>query len=241
MVSQVDQVVMRLREMIVEGKLSPGERLAEIPLSQELGVSRQPVRFAFKVLEGEGLLQQNETRGYRVRSFHQKEIGDALEVRGALEGLAARLVAEAGMSPGLGAELKECLDQGDAIFKKGYMTEEDAQIYAEMNLRFHNAIIEACDNQAVVRALSLNDHLPFSSASAIAFNDIHKEQEYRRFFLAHSQHHVIFAALENRQSARAEAAMQEHANSGQHYAELFRNVDPQNDQFEVVHATKLTL
>ena len=241
MVSQVDQVVMRLREMIVEGKLNPGERIAEIPLSQELGVSRQPVRFAFKVLEGEGLLQQNETRGYRVRPFQPKEITDALEVRGALEGLAARLVAETGMTPSLRAELKECLDRGDSIFKKGSMTEDDAQLYAEINLRFHNAIIEACDNHAVIRALSLNDHLPFSSASAIAFDEVHKEQEYRRFFLAHSQHHVIFAALENRQSARAEAAMQEHANSGMHYAELFRNVDPKNDHFEVVHATKLTL
>ncbi|HKJ73258.1 MAG TPA: GntR family transcriptional regulator [Alphaproteobacteria bacterium] len=241
MVSQVDQVVMRIREMIVEGRLSPGERLAEIPLSQELGVSRQPVRFAFKILEGEGLVQQNETRGYRVRPFRQKEITDALEVRGALEGLAARLVAEAGMSRALRAELQECLDQGDAIFQKGSMSESDAPDYSEMNRRFHSAIIEGCDNAAIARALSLNDHLPFSSAGAIAFNEEHKEREYRRFLFAHSQHHVIFSAIDNRQGARAAAAMQEHANSGQHYTELFRNVDPQNDQFEVVHATKLTL
>lgn len=241
MVSQVDQAVIRLREMIVEGKLTPGERIAEIPLARRLGVSRQPVRLAFKVLEGEGLLQQSETRGYRVRPFDRKEITDALEVRGALEGLAARLLAEAGLSGGLRDELKECLDTGDAIFQKGYMTDADAHEYGEMNRRFHSAIIEGCGNAAIARALALNDHLPFSSAGAIAFDEDRKEQEYRRFLFAHSQHHVIFSAIENGQSARAAAAMQEHANSGQHYAELFRNVDPESDRFEVVHATRLTL
>jgi GntR family transcriptional regulator of vanillate catabolism len=241
MSSQVDHVVIRLREMIVEGKLTPGERLAEIPLAQRLGVSRQPIRLAFKVLEGEGLLQQNEKRGYRVRPFHQKEVSDALEVRGALEGLAARLLAEAGLSRALRQELQGCLDRGDAIFQKGYMTEDDAHLYGEMNRKFHSAIIKGCDNAAISRALALNDHLPFSSAGAIAFDEEHREQEYRRFLFAHSQHHVIFSAIENGQSARAAAAMQEHANSGQHYAELFRNVDPESDQFEVVHATRLTL
>jgi GntR family transcriptional regulator, vanillate catabolism transcriptional regulator len=241
MVSQVDHVVIRLREMILDGKLTPGERLAEIPLSETLGVSRQPVRLAFKVLEGEGLLQQNEKRGYRVREFRQKEVTDALEVRGALEGLAARLVAEAGLSRPLRLELKGCLDQGDGIFQKGFMTEEDAYLYGEMNRRFHSAIIDACDNDAIARALALNDHLPFSSAGAIAFDEEHKVREYRRFLFAHSQHHVIFSAIEHRQGARAAAAMQEHANSGQHYTELFHATDRKNDHFEVVHATKLTL
>jgi GntR family transcriptional regulator of vanillate catabolism len=243
MTRQVDRVVINIRELIIGGKLAPGERIAEIPLAERLGVSRMPVRLAFKILAAEGLLEQNETRGYRVRPFRDQEVNDALEVRGALEGLAARLLAEAGMSRVLRQELQECLDRGDAIFESGRMTEEDAQTYSEMNLRFHAAVLEGSRNPVITRALALNNHLPFSSAGSIAFDSENTDREYRRFLLAHAQHHIIFQAIEKGQGQRAAAAMQEHANSGINYARLFRRETPAGDsqQYEVVHATRLTL
>lgn len=241
MASQVDRVVIRLRELIIEGKLAPGERIAEIPLAERLGVSRMPVRLAFKILAAEGLLEQNETRGYRVRRFREQEVTDALEVRGALEGLAARLLAEAGMSRSVEAELRSCLDLGDKLFEKGSMTEEDAHAYGEMNLRFHRAIIDGSSNGAISRSLALNDHLPFSSAGSIAFDEQNRDREYRRFLLAHAQHHIVFAAIEKRQGARAEAAMKEHASSGVSHAKLFHDGARDGGTIEVIHATQLTL
>jgi GntR family transcriptional regulator of vanillate catabolism len=89
----LDQAVVQLREMILRGKLAPGQRVAEAPLAEELGMSRTPVRQALPMLAKEGLLSLHETRGYVVRAFTWAEVVDAIDLRGALEGLAARRVA----------------------------------------------------------------------------------------------------------------------------------------------------
>jgi GntR family transcriptional regulator of vanillate catabolism len=107
-------VVAALRQRIVDGRYPPGTRLAEIPVADALGVSRTPVRLAFRTLEQEGLLEKIGKRGLVVRAFTQADVLCAIEVRGALEGLAARRLAEAGITPGLLATLQRCLADGDA-------------------------------------------------------------------------------------------------------------------------------
>lgn len=96
--SSGQQVLLKLRKMIISGELEGGARIAEIPTAELLGVSRQPVRIAFRLLEQEGLLIKNPTRGYTVREISGKLVHDALEVRGVLEGLAAKTLAEQGLS-----------------------------------------------------------------------------------------------------------------------------------------------
>ena len=64
MSSQLDQVLVDLRQWILNGELRPGERLAELPLAERLGVSRTPVRHAMTLLEAEGLLEPSSSRGY---------------------------------------------------------------------------------------------------------------------------------------------------------------------------------
>ena len=78
--SSGQQVLIELRKMIISGELPGGLRLAEIPTAEMLGVSRQPIRVAFRLLEQEGLLLKNPTRGYTVREISPKLIQDALEV-----------------------------------------------------------------------------------------------------------------------------------------------------------------
>ena len=95
--------------MILNGALKPGERLAEIPLAERLEVSRTPVRHALALLDAEGLITSAGARGYEVRRFKVREILDAIDVRGALEGMAARLVANNGATRGLRATLEGCL------------------------------------------------------------------------------------------------------------------------------------
>jgi GntR family transcriptional regulator of vanillate catabolism len=92
-------VVATLRQLIVSGRLSAGERVAEIPVADRLGVSRTPVRLAFRSLEQEGLLEKAGKRGFVVRRFSEADVRTAIEVRGTLEGLAARHLAERGMDP----------------------------------------------------------------------------------------------------------------------------------------------
>lgn len=228
------RVLITLRKMIANGELPPGERVAEIPIAERLGVSRTPVRIAFRTLEQEGLLRKGNRRGYTVRAITPTEIADAIEVRGVLEGLAARLASERGISLPARSHLIECLSTGDALFSKGFLTDEDMEAYHDFNIRFHNTIIEASRNIAIEDALSRNDHLPFASVSSIAFNRDDMTGEFRRFNFSHMQHHIIFDAIDNGQGARAEALMREHANAALRYTQILGPTQDMPDNFTVI-------
>ncbi len=203
-------VALRLREMILRGELRPGERLAEVGLAERLGVSRTPIRQALPALAREGLLAAAGRRGYVVRSFSPQDVLDAIETRGVLEGLAALRVAERCASSDLLEQLQECLKQGDAILAKRRFESADEQRYSEMNGRFHALIVEGAGSRILADALARNDHVPFASATAVAFSR-DTAQLLPVLSYAHRQHHAIVQALENRESARAEALMREHA------------------------------
>jgi GntR family transcriptional regulator of vanillate catabolism len=223
-----EQVVLRLREMILRGELPGGKRVAEIPIAEQLGVSRTPVRQALTVLAQEGLLEIAGKRGYRVMEFGAKEIEDAVDLRGILEGTAARLVAEAGPGPDLLQTLEECLASGaEIVGSKRYGVGEDIR-WSEMNGRFHRAIVEACDNRALQGALALNDKLPFASAEAVLGGEDRPTDVAKRhrevMRLAQSDHQQIVTALRKRQGARVDALMREHARRALVNVELFGRV-----------------
>jgi GntR family transcriptional regulator of vanillate catabolism len=211
--SQQDQIVLKLREMILNGELAPGQRLLEVDLANRLDVSRTPVRRAIKILESEGLLASNGARGYHVRLFSFRDMVNAIEVRGALEGLAARTVAMRGLSPSAQRQLEHCLEEGDRLIQKGALCHGDEEIFATMNVAFHHAIIETANIKALSNAISVNNRLPFAAAGAVALDmdtpDI-KAQQFRLIHGAHTQHHAIYQALTQRQGARVEALMREH-------------------------------
>jgi GntR family transcriptional regulator of vanillate catabolism len=211
--TQLDQALVHLREMILRGKLAPGQRVAEAPLAEELGMSRTPVRQALPLLAQEGLLSLNDTRGYVVRAFTWAEVGEALELRGVLEGLAARRVAQQGASKAFLREMRTCLDEGDRILRKRRVEESDEAGYAEMNGRFHALILEEAGSSLLSAALERNNHVPFSGPQALAFDKANLERMYDVLHYAHRQHHGIVEAIERGQSGRAEDLMCEHANA----------------------------
>ncbi|HUK03258.1 MAG TPA: GntR family transcriptional regulator [Steroidobacteraceae bacterium] len=213
MKDQLTQAVVRIREMILRGELSPGQRLAEAPLADRLGMSRTPVRQALPLLAQEGLLAHHETRGYIVRLFTASDIADALDLRAVLEGLAARRVAERGASKAVLRELKACLDDGDAILSKRRVEIADEGRYAEMNERFHRAILQEAGSSLLLETVERNSRIPFAGPQALAFDKSNLEQMYDLLRYAHQQHHAIVDAIEHGQSARAEALMREHANA----------------------------
>lgn len=221
MVRDGKSVIRVLRDKILSGEFRAGERLAEIPTAEKLGISRTPVRIAFRALEQEGLLEKLPRRGYQVRNVTHAQIVDSVEVRGVLEGLAARQAAEAGINDNIREQLYECLVIGDKLFENGRLDEGGVEKYQEMNSRFHTLIISASGNRAISAALALSEHMPFASVSALTFNPLQLNVEYKRLHYAHMQHHAIYYALVNGQSARVEALMKEHAHAAVAYSDLF--------------------
>ncbi|MFO1329558.1 MAG: GntR family transcriptional regulator [Rubrivivax sp.] len=214
-------VLATLRQGIAEGRYAPGSRMAEVPMAQALGVSRTPVRLAFRTLEQEGLLQRVGKRGLVVRGFTEAEVRCAIDVRGALEGLAARRLAEAGVPPTLLARLQHCLDEGEAVLAPGTLDETLIERWSTLNRGFHGAIVDAGGGRVIADAIARNDHLPFASADSITVDRARPGREHRRLQLAQMQHRLIVDALRQGESARAEALMREHANVGLRYGALF--------------------
>lgn len=210
---QLAQTVLRLREMILRGELMPGERVAEAPLASALGISRTPVRQALPLLAQEGLLTAHGARGYVVRGFTASDIIDAIDLRGVLEGLAARRVAEQGASKIFLRELRGCLEDGDSILAKRRIAESDEAFYAEMNARFHALILQEAGSAILSEALERNGRIPFAGPQALAFDRTNLERMYDMLHYAHRQHHAIVEALERGESGRAEALMREHSNA----------------------------
>lgn len=201
----------QLREMILRGAFSPGERLTEAALAERLGISRMPVRQALPALSQEGLLVPVGKRGYAVREFTQQESIDALTLRAAVEGLAARSVAERGASPELLAALNDCLKAGDALFAKRHLGEEEVALYGEMNGEFHALILHAADQPILTETIARCLLVPFVRPSRVVFSERSKTLAFDDLFCAHGQHHAIVDAIVARDGARAELIFREHA------------------------------
>jgi GntR family transcriptional regulator of vanillate catabolism len=210
--TQQTRALVRIREMILQGKLCAGQRVAEAPLAERLGMSRTPVRQALPVLAQEGLLVEHETRGYVVKQISGTDIQDAIDLRGLMEGLAARRVAERGASRALCDALRQCLADGDRLFTKGHVEESDAALYVEMNTRFHDLIVHEARSPMIEQALERNARIPFVGPQTLAFDKSSPDRMYELLWYAHRQHHFIVSALERGESARVEALMREHAN-----------------------------
>ena len=210
-----ETVLMQLRDLILRGEFEPGQRLAEQQLAERLGASRTPVRAALVTLEQEGLVEANETGKYLVRRFTPREVADAISVRGHLEGMAARLVAEHGVSRQLQLDLQACLDEGDRLLAADPLTYESYAAYAVMNDRFHALVLDASGNRALQRAVALNDKLPFAPASAMLPMQSTLQQDREWMQYAHRQHHMLVDAMKRGEGARAQALAVEHTEVAQ--------------------------
>ncbi len=211
MAGKNSRVIVRIREMILHGQLSPGQRVREVELASALGVSRTPVREALPILAQEGMLTQLDTRGFVVREFTAQEIMDAIDVRGVLEGLAARILAEQGPARRVMQSLYECLRDGDDIFAKRHLLESDEERYGDMNKQFHLLIVQGAGSKVIADAIERNSRVPFAAAHAIAFDRVDLRRMYDMLWFSHRQHHSIVQALENGEGARVAALMFEHA------------------------------
>jgi GntR family transcriptional regulator, vanillate catabolism transcriptional regulator len=208
--SQQSRILVQLRDLILNGEFAPGQRLAEIPIAERLGASRTPVRLAFTTLEQEGLVELSPSGGYSIRALTRKEIDDAIAVRGTLEGMAARLLAENGITRQMAAEFRECLTRGDMSLSASELTIDAYTDYVEMNDRFHELLIEFAGNGALARAIELNGRLPFAAPSATLPMHVSTGDAKRWLCITQHQHHVILEAIERHEGTRAQAVAIEH-------------------------------
>ncbi|HYF21273.1 MAG TPA: GntR family transcriptional regulator [Ramlibacter sp.] len=213
MSTQVDRVVAELRGRILTGQLAPGERVVELKFTEQLDVSRTPLRLALGELEREGLLERLPTRGFRVRSFSMDQIADAVDVRGTLEGMAARLVAERRPDPELLAQLEQCLQTGQRLIDEAVAAKAaiEAHEWSEMNLRFHLLLVRGSGNRAIEPVVAFLSRTPMAGAGALTLQGVIPALETAFIQRAQNDHVDVVDAIRQGAGARAEAIMREHA------------------------------
>lgn len=224
--SQAVRAQLRLREMILACDLPAGSRIAELNLVDKLGVSRTPIRTALMKLEQEGLLEALANGGYAVRTFTERDVSDAIELRGTLEGLAARLAAERGCAPVLLSEARACLDRIDALLANDSLSDDDFSAYVAHNEQFHALLAEMTDSGVVRRELERVVGLPFASPSGFVITQANSPQARDMLVIAQDQHRQVLVAIEQREGGRAEAIMREHSRLAQrNLSEAMRSPD----------------
>ena len=224
--SQAVKAQLRLRELILSGQLAAGSRIAELVLVDLLGVSRTPIRAALMRLEQEGLLQALPGGGYAVRTFSEREVADAIELRGTLEGLAARLAAERGASRRALLEARECLDQIDRVLLDPSLSEDMFSEYVELNARFHRLLADMPGSEVLSREIERAAGLPFASPSGFVGVQVDNAPARDMLVVAQHQHRQVLDAIERREAGRAEALMREHSRIARHNMQLALR-DPQ--------------
>jgi GntR family transcriptional regulator, vanillate catabolism transcriptional regulator len=206
--SQVERATLGLRELLLRGTLRPGQRIAEIPLSARLGVSRTPLRLAFEKLEHEGLIKALPHSGFTASEFTLSDIWNAIETRGILEGASNRLAAERLSSP---AQLEPLRKINRVMANISMEDFESFTHYLDLNEAFHLAILNLADNKILRRALEQVYMFPFATPSSRALLPMTLRAAKQLVPLAEEHHKALIDAIEHREGARAESLGREHA------------------------------
>jgi len=213
--SQAVKVQLKLREMVLAGALQAGSRITELALVEKLGVSRTPIRAALIRLEQEGLLQQMPSGGFAVRKFSQADVADAIELRGTVEGLAARMAAERGTSEEDLERANRCLDNIDLLLRESVLHEEAFSRYVNLNAQFHTLLGAFSASPVIQRELERVGSLPFASPSGFVGVQANSPRARDMLIVAQDQHRQVVQAIAQREGARAEALMREHSRLAQ--------------------------
>jgi GntR family transcriptional regulator of vanillate catabolism len=206
--TRAENALITLRQRILSGGLPGGARLFEVVLAEELAISRTPVRAALSQLAEEGLLDRAKGGGFEVRSFKLSDVEDTIELRGVLEGTAARFAAERGVSAEHMAEAVHILDRLDRVLTQQAVEMDD---YSHWNTKLHDLLVHMSGSNAVAREIARVTSLPFASPSAFLDDETHSGQLLNNLSVAHEQHKAIIDAIANREGARAESLAREHA------------------------------
>jgi DNA-binding GntR family transcriptional regulator len=211
----IDQVYARISEAIIDRTLPPGQRITQNELAEKLGVSRQPVSHALHLLHRQGLVAESGRRGFEVTQLDPQRIRQLYEVRGAIDGLAARLAAGRAKEHLAGrTRLEAALEAGRAIDGTASL----ARLIA-LDVDFHSAIYRLAGNSAIEEMIAPQwPHMRRSMATVLA------ELDYRHS--AWTEHDTIAAHIFAGHAEAAEAAALAHAQTaGRMTEEKLRAID----------------
>ncbi len=199
-----DVVFENIRSAIMEGTLKPGERLMEIQLAEQLGVSRTPVREAIRKLELEGLVIMLPRKGAYVASISKKDLVDILEVRIGLEGLAAYYSAERITEEGL-KKIEKISEE-----LKEYVCKNDIENILKKDEEFHNCIFESTGNARLKSMM-------FSVWETVYRFRLKYMSDYNSAVNIVEEHNKIIEALKKGNADLAEKLAKEHIEKAEQF------------------------
>jgi DNA-binding GntR family transcriptional regulator len=186
-----------LKDAILKGKLEPKERLMEIKLADQLGVSRTPVREAIRKLELEGLVVMEPRKGAYVSDISFKDIIDTLEVREALETFAVKLAIEKNSVEDLNQ-----IEDLNKSFKEAYEN-KDVKKMVEYDTKFHFEVLKLSENNKLISFMEeLNEIM--QRFRLIFFNETYNPEVIAK------EHEEVFKALKTKDAKKAQEAMKKH-------------------------------
>ena len=198
--SLAGQVLDNLRQAIRNGIYQPGQRMRETEVASNLGVSRTPVREAFRQLQADGLLTMETWRGVVVAHIDQQQMIELYAMRQVLEGTAAGLAAQHAAASQI-AVLGDLLDASE--------DETDLDKLVELNHQFHQGIYTAAHNRFLLKTLhALSDSMALLPSTTYALPD--------RPTSALSEHREILSAISRHDSEAAEAFARHHITRAEH-------------------------
>lgn len=187
-----------IRQMILNGEMSPGDRLKEVELARKFGLSRTPVREALHRLEVQGLLRHEPHRGMVIPTLDPQAVTELYVMREVLEGTAAALAAQHATD----VEIKAMT----AIVAHDQLHPNDGDRLAGTNRAFHGAIHRAAHNRFLMQSLQSLDE----SNALLGPTTLKLEARREK---AINEHQRIIAAIRARDAAKAETAMRQHLRS----------------------------
>ncbi len=190
-----------IKKAIIDGNITPGTRLTETKVSEQLGVSTTPVREAFRRLESERFVKNIPYKGAVVQKFSTREIEEVYQCRVALEVLAIETVTETIDNKGITALRK--------IVAKSKHS-RDFQAYEEMNTAIHNKILSYANNETLQAMLTQLNEVIYHNRSMFSLSDQRRIDNYE-------EHVHIIEALEDKNLEEAKRAMETHIKNAYTY------------------------
>ncbi|MBU8597390.1 hypothetical protein CHH78_13230 [Shouchella clausii] len=191
-----ERVFLKLKEMIINGELKPGQKITELHLSKQLNASRTPVRDALRRLELENLVNLLPSQGAEVTKLSKRTIIDLYECRAVLEGLAIRQATEKISQDDL------ILFEESTLLAENYFLQGNIEKVVEKNTFFHDQLMNLSNNSPLIQMMN------GIRTQIIRYRKITGDVGFRESFL--TEHKDILKALLARDAEQAESLMRAH-------------------------------